>query len=124
MPELPFASGSKSITFFRQALALDERRARFVPEYWRMDDAEVTLRRKLALSRQNTPVNGKPTDREQAETRHLEAELSKRFPAVATTSKGELLRKHEEVWFMGCHSDVGGGNDANDASSLSNIPFR
>ena len=29
-----------------------------------------------------------------------------------------------EVWFMGCHSDVGGGNDVNGARSLSNIPFR
>jgi hypothetical protein len=25
---------------------------------------------------------------------------------------------------MGCHSDVGGGNDVNMGESLSNIPFR
>jgi len=34
------------------------------------------------------------------------------------------MRKHVEVWFMGCHSDVGGGNDLNDDPSLSNISFR
>jgi uncharacterized protein (DUF2235 family) len=31
---------------------------------------------------------------------------------------------HKEVWFMGSHSDVGGGNDPNANPSLSNITFR
>lgn len=37
--------------------------------------------------------------------------------------KKEVL-KNVECWFMGCHSDVGGGNTLNDYPSLSNIPFR
>jgi hypothetical protein len=49
---------------------------------------------------------------------------------IPTASAGEGLtktkiwKKNKEVWFMGCHSDVGGGVDLNMAESLSNIPFR
>jgi hypothetical protein len=35
---LPFADGGHAISFFRQALSLDERRARFPPQLW-MDAA-------------------------------------------------------------------------------------
>lgn len=45
-------------------------------------------------------------------------------PVILSDGSEKLLRKHVEVWFMGCHSDVGGGNDRNDDPSLSNIPFR
>lgn len=39
-------------------------------------------------------------------------------------SWGREMAKQKECWFMGCHSDVGGGNTANGAHSLSNVPFR
>jgi hypothetical protein len=38
--ELPFASGIHGVTYFRQALALDEHRARFIPEYRHLDPLE------------------------------------------------------------------------------------
>ncbi len=36
----------------------------------------------------------------------------------------KCLARNKEVWFMGCHSDCGGGNDENGKPSLSNISFR
>lgn len=49
---------------------------------------------------------------------------------IPTASAGEgqtktkIWKKNKEVWFMGSHSDVGGGVDLNMTKSLSNIPFR
>lgn len=31
---------------------------------------------------------------------------------------------HKEVWFLGCHSDVGGSNQDDDQPALANVPFR
>lgn len=59
--ELPFAGGVRGVKFFRQAFALDERRARFVPEYRHYDKKENELykavrdcERKLAEARKTT----------------------------------------------------------------------
>jgi hypothetical protein len=90
--ELPFASGVTSVRFFRQALALDERRVKF-----------------------------------NYEPRLINHESGK-FPEIARECEERTMKTYpvtsREVWFMGCHSDVGGGNDRNDAPSLSDIPFR
>lgn len=58
--------------------------------------------------------------------------LDQKYPEIARTrvvmddgtTSVRYLRKNVEAWFMGAHSDVGGGNDLNGESSLSNIPFR
>ncbi|GAA6032167.1 hypothetical protein JCM8097_007107 [Rhodosporidiobolus ruineniae] len=74
---LPFAAGSKSIHHFRQAFALDERRARYAPQPWIPD------------------------------------------PSDEATIK--------EVWFVGSHSNVGGGEfpyDGDASPSLSHLPLR
>lgn len=80
-PDLPFADAVSMVTYFRQALALDERRVKFQPEY-----------------RRNNP--------DEPDERILGIE------------------RHKEVWFLGVHSSVGGGNDSDDGPSLSHIPFR
>lgn len=51
---LPFASGNSHITHFRQALALDEHRTRFMPQMWMgTDDDEKTVKVQTT-----PPVNG------------------------------------------------------------------
>lgn len=90
---LPFASGVKAVTYFRQALALDERRARFKPEYRRLDKGEHPVDISKLGAKPQDGADGTP-------------------------------RQNVECWFMGCHSDVGGGDDQNFSPSLSNIPFR
>jgi hypothetical protein len=59
-------------------------------------------------------------------TAHLDrwkAALNVVYPDTVKV-KGVDRYKSREVWFMGCHSDVGGGNANNDVAALANIPFR
>jgi len=74
---LPFVQGNSSIRVFRQALALDEHRVKFIPHYHQHQTPEGT--------------------------------------AVETDAK--------EVWFVGSHTDVGGGVK-NVTPTLSNISLR
>jgi hypothetical protein len=97
MTGLPFAGFVGTISFFRQVLALGERRVKFQPEY-RKFDAEGTLSIPLGQTNGNDRC-GHPDN-------------------------SATLPRAKEVWLMGCHSDVGGGNDSGDHSSLANIPFR
>lgn len=57
---------------------------------------------------------------------HLSAELIKaeRELCAEYPQTDDSILKNKETWFMGAHSDVGGGVSNNDAASLSNIPFR
>lgn len=134
----------KSVKFFRQALALDERRARFAPEYrylWQQEnpcesaEAKSTLLQARDAYKRLHSAACAPQERFDAreDLKHI---LDAEYPCVAitdpipTVSAGEgglkqkIWKKNKEVWFMGCHSDVGGGNDVNMRESLSNIPFR
>jgi len=99
---------------FRHALALDERRARFIPTYYQesnairgADEEEKTKRSPL---------------------RFWKKDGSKENSITASTDKGEdgkLPTDVEEVWFAGCHGDVGGGSVANTAQHcLANISLR
>lgn len=78
--DLPFANAVSMVTYFRQALALDERRVKFQPEFRRGAAAVPPV------------IDGRP--------------------------------RNKEVWFLGVHTSVGGGNDPDVGPSLSNIPFR
>ncbi|KAK7036456.1 hypothetical protein VNI00_011653 [Paramarasmius palmivorus] len=81
--ELPLTtSGMKHVCFFRHALALDERRVKFLPEYARGGIGP-------AAEETEVPRSGMPHSK--------------------------------EVWFMGTHSDIGGGNIAN-TELLNNSP--
>ncbi|RDB19651.1 hypothetical protein Hypma_013275 [Hypsizygus marmoreus] len=102
----PYTSVNYAVKHFRHALALDERRARFRPNVWN----EATLER--------------------------EQELDVDEPDVAP--RGDVSRDEwvyeppdrdicdvQEVWFSGCHADVGGGSHHNKIrDSLSYIPLR
>jgi hypothetical protein len=122
--ELPFASGAKSIKIFRHALALDERRAKFVPEYWRKDADEIQLESEITILKSKLKLN--PSDQSlQDKLSELLKRKEKDHPSTAMVGTGgKKMDKNIECWFMGCHSDVGGGNTLNDQPSLSNIPFR
>lgn len=143
---MPFAAGAKSVKICRHALALDERRARFAPEFWRRDEHETDLLHKVAEIK--AQLKAKPSDAAlEKELAKIEKKLNDDYPATALVgpsgAKREML-KSVECWFQvslalgslrgsvmeaiaesqGCHSDVGGGTTLNDEPSLSNIPFR
>ncbi|KIK56258.1 hypothetical protein GYMLUDRAFT_248006 [Collybiopsis luxurians FD-317 M1] len=90
--------GMKHVCYFRHALALDERRVKFLPEY--------------AYGGQSIrPDNLDPQN-----------------PAEGQLGGKERRRKFKsdikEVWFAGTHSDIGGGNVENKTLSRSRPPLR
>ncbi|KAI9444639.1 hypothetical protein H4582DRAFT_2094508 [Lactarius indigo] len=100
---LPFVDVNTTIRVFRQALALDEHRAKFRPNLY------------------HRSVITKP------ETKGLRGN-DKSKPAQGTVPGGsdEVFETDEkEVWFVGCHTDVGGSSTPNsEPHSLANIPLR
>ncbi|KAF8630027.1 hypothetical protein AX15_003142 [Amanita polypyramis BW_CC] len=102
----PYTSINYAVKVFRHALALDERRVRFRPNVW----SELTPEREQELDvdlpdpdpidnsdRNNWRYN--PPNRDHADVK--------------------------EVWFAGCHADVGGGSHSTRRNqSLSYIPLR
>ncbi|KAH9065589.1 hypothetical protein EDB87DRAFT_1739788 [Lactarius vividus] len=100
---LPFVDVNTTIRVFRQALALDEHRAKFRPNLY------------------HRTVITKP------ETKGLRRN-DKSKPAQGTIPGGSdevFETDKKEVWFVGCHTDVGGSSTPNsEAHSLANIPLR
>ncbi|KAF9460648.1 hypothetical protein BDZ94DRAFT_888541 [Collybia nuda] len=89
MPGLPFSNANTTIKYFRHALSLDERRARFQANVWK--------------SYENTKSS-------KAGGRFIPSIANKREMELGTGhSSKEQETDVEEVWFSGCHSDVGGG---------------
>jgi len=80
---LPYtAKGMKHVCFFRHALALDERRVKFLPEYaYSGATLQVPKTPSIAL-----------------------ATLSKTLAVVGTTTS--FTNHTKEVWFRGSHSDM------------------
>ncbi|KAI0269948.1 hypothetical protein BC834DRAFT_578837 [Gloeopeniophorella convolvens] len=103
---LPFVDTNTTIKTFRQALSLDEDRARFRPSLWSHPE-----RRQPAFKSSNGPKND-PHHQNGHSRSHGSAD--ERF-----------ITDVKEVWFAGCHSDVGGGSVPDRADhSLANIPLR
>ncbi|KAG6847987.1 hypothetical protein H0H93_004362 [Arthromyces matolae] len=109
---LPFTTSNTHVKYFRHALALDEHRVRFKPNFWNRPTAEELS---LGLKRGVMP-RPKP---QYATTRDFEREF---------THGGEHFTDIEEVWFAGCHcesQDVGGGAVRNEVrNNLARIPLR
>ncbi|KIN92623.1 hypothetical protein M404DRAFT_810028, partial [Pisolithus tinctorius Marx 270] len=101
---LPFTRSNNKIRYFRHALSLDEQRARFIPSFWH----------------QTIETNNDTQAVRQGETPHTWCEdLEYRFSQSTTPTDAQ------EVWFAGCHRDVGGGAVKNGARhSLSRISLR
>ncbi|KAG6864427.1 hypothetical protein C0991_009579 [Blastosporella zonata] len=103
----PYTSVNYAVKHFRHALALDERRARFRPNVWN----EPTLEREQEL------------DVDEPDVEFPGAEVS-RDDWVYTPPDRDICDVRE-VWFSGCHADVGGGSHDNKVrESLSYIPLR
>ncbi|KAG8772758.1 hypothetical protein FRC15_002527, partial [Serendipita sp. 397] len=80
---LPLTDATDHVCFVRHALALDERRVKFLPEFFAPPEPR------------QRPISSENTTKEDVQV----------GPVDVPTLK--------EVWFPGTHSDVGGGNRAN-----------
>ncbi|KAJ6519196.1 hypothetical protein C8R45DRAFT_807649, partial [Mycena sanguinolenta] len=132
---LPFTTSNTVISTFRHAVSLDERRAKFKANLWNFPNDDE---KKLGT---HTPPPGMPTfarkslgpkhdftlpkykmtksdDEDEQEQIEFKAGFRKR---QQTTRPTDIL----EVWFAGCHTDVGGGSVRNHTRhSLARIPRR
>ncbi|CAK5266459.1 unnamed protein product [Mycena citricolor] len=120
---LPFTTSNTIVRTFRHAISIDERRAKFKANHWNRPTAhEQTLGiagTKPAAS-QNIEIipgsgKGHPSEHKQS-WRHMERQYSKAC---------DQLTDVDEVWFSGCHCDIGGGSvDSSTRHTLAKIPLR
>ncbi|KIJ41275.1 hypothetical protein M422DRAFT_172643 [Sphaerobolus stellatus SS14] len=97
--EKPFATSDNVVRHFRHALALDEHRAKFKANTWNY----LTEREKMILH-------------------YLDERDAKNGIAVVAERPASDVK---EVWFAGCHCDVGGGSVSNDTRyNMARIPLR
>ncbi|KAJ3532306.1 hypothetical protein NMY22_g7794 [Coprinellus aureogranulatus] len=114
---LPFSASNTLVRTFRHAISLDERRAKFKANLWNrpvhgeellsITDQEAARRAKRSEQR-----GGKDKDSHKGHLHQYEA----RYSAIRHETDVE------EVWFAGCHCDVGVSNATQ--HSLARIPLR
>ncbi|KAG6328862.1 hypothetical protein ID866_10227, partial [Astraeus odoratus] len=122
---LPFTKSNNKIRYFRHALSLDEHRGRFRPIYYQRSSEEES---QLGLQDDEMPRSYKThhtihipiPDKYTGDTHTIEVQ------DLGSHSSNPILQTDfEEVWFAGCHCDVGGGSDKNGVRySLARIPLR
>lgn len=88
---LPFTTSNTHVKYFRHALALDEHRVRFKPNFWNRPTPDEI---KLGVKRGDMP-RPKPQSKT---TRDYERQYS---------HGGDHSTNIEEVWFSGCHCGKG-----------------
>ncbi|KAI5998211.1 hypothetical protein EDD15DRAFT_2409066 [Pisolithus albus] len=128
---LPFTKANNHIRFFRHALSLDEHRIRFTPSFYHQStqaDNELGVQkgempRSVKRSRTGHNRYGQFQHDKRNQNGHHD-ESSCQDPECFCT---EPVTKTDvnEVWFAGCHCDVGGGSVKNGArNSLARISLR
>ncbi|KAF7326066.1 DUF2235 domain-containing protein [Mycena kentingensis (nom. inval.)] len=110
---LPFTTSNTIVRTFRHAIALDEHRAKFKVNLWNRQQKHeecLGLNESKHAHKAHTGTNHK----------HALHGLEKRY-ARDPTKPTDV----EEVWFAGCHCDVGGGSVSNETThNLARIPLR
>jgi len=104
---LPFTMVNSSVRVYRHAVSLDERRAKF----------KANLSPRTGGAEECPPI--KQRRREKADKKPSSRELEKEWNDPHATT--DVL----EVWFCGCHCDVGGGAVKNETrNALARISLR
>ncbi|RDB16517.1 hypothetical protein Hypma_002728 [Hypsizygus marmoreus] len=120
---LPFTTSNTIVRTFRHAVALDEHRVKFKANLWnRPNNKEQKLDGRVPSDTHVVPhddhlaksINAKSL--KQPNLRAMERKYSE---------EQNVPTDIEEVWFSGCHCDVGGGSVENDTPhTLARIPLR
>ncbi|KAF8516231.1 hypothetical protein JB92DRAFT_3114279 [Gautieria morchelliformis] len=117
---LPFTASNSSIRTFRHAISLDEHRAKFKANVYNQLTAKEA---KLGTKKGEMPkarLDGEKHTQHHGHNklRTHEREFDAREETILET---DVL----EVWFAGCHTDVGGGSVLNSSRhNLARIPLR
>lgn len=138
---LPFSNANRGIKIFRHALSLDEHRAKFQPNlYHRPGPTDASEDQNLRTGPETgdltfaAPESSTPDEpQHQASFGYTLSPTGTSFTENKDTGKAYAPVMEEqvipadvlEVWFSGCHSDVGGGAVLNSTlESLANISLR
>lgn len=118
--ELPFVRSNTAIRVFRHALALDEHRAKFMPNFYHADNTDSSV----STSQQSASESNVPRSIESSAAApqvDKDPDMPNVYPKKDRNTPADVC----EVWFAGCHSDVGGGSVRNGtAHALARIPMR
>ncbi|KJA24886.1 hypothetical protein HYPSUDRAFT_452805, partial [Hypholoma sublateritium FD-334 SS-4] len=98
--------GMQHVCYFRHALALDERRVKFLPEYAYGGSTKPPPTQKPEMNPSTNPAS------------------ENNIRPDPTTNPVEVHPHTLEVWFAGTHSDIGGGNVENVRMDRSRPPLR
>ncbi|KAJ7598622.1 hypothetical protein C8J56DRAFT_1039511 [Mycena floridula] len=137
---LPFTTSNTIVRTFRHALSLDERRAKFKANLWNLpqDDQDDEASPGLPWPAPASPIDGKPSNsysyyeslkklsERSPEDDKILSELEEKY-STRLSRHSDKRKKTDvlEVWFPGCHCDVGGGSVRNSTPhSLARISLR
>ena len=112
--QLPFASSNSAIAYFRHALALDERRVKFIPSFYGgpLQPSEADCE----VHKYESEVNGIDV---------IATDVQEVFFAGAHCGTLPTFKRAANTLLMGVFSDVGGGSVPNGKRhSLARIPLR
>ncbi|KAI0688127.1 hypothetical protein BC835DRAFT_1408164 [Cytidiella melzeri] len=149
---LPFTASNTCVKYFRHAVSLDERRSKFRANKWNwpserekglgvqageMPKAGVDVQSSLTVKQIRHEGMVKEDKKGDRSKKHRKKVKGKSGPDHSpdqdmmeqTFSKLDAKSDQEtdvlEVWFVGCHCDVGGGSVPNDTRhNLARIPLR
>lgn len=122
---LPFTTSNTIVRTFRHAVALDERRAKFKANLWnRPNNKEVAL----GVDGQKPDASKTPKGADLGhggKPHRPEKKMTLRKMEKIYSGYSDQPTDIEEVWFSGCHCDVGGGSVENGTpNTLARIPLR
>ncbi|KAH9480835.1 hypothetical protein JR316_0007437 [Psilocybe cubensis] len=117
---LPFTTSNTVVKTFRHAVSLDERRAKFKANHWNKPnktEATLSITDKKAKKEHEGGAHKKKKDGNGKNSlKSLENQYAKDKNAETDI---------DEVWFAGCHCDIGGGSVATGVKpNLARIPIR
>ncbi|KAJ6585623.1 hypothetical protein B0H19DRAFT_1110303 [Mycena capillaripes] len=115
---LPFTTSNNIVRTFRHAVSLDERRAKFKPNLWNRPNDQEKL---LSISDQKLDQQANAKAASAHHPKKAYQRMMERHYSRDPTQETDI----EEVWFAGCHCDVGGGSVSNETKhNLACIPLR
>ncbi|KAH9957552.1 hypothetical protein BGW80DRAFT_194412 [Lactifluus volemus] len=118
---LPFTGSNYAVRTFRHAISLDERRAKFKANSWHLrpsEDNKGTKLGEMPRSNQRHPFYRKTHP-------HVFHHDKSKTLNECDYDDGRLETDVLEVWFAGCHCDIGGGSVPDGTpNSLARIPLR
>ncbi|KAH9170531.1 hypothetical protein EDB89DRAFT_2220675 [Lactarius sanguifluus] len=105
---LPFTHSNTAVRYFRHAISLDEHRAKFKANHWHLrheHDHKGTNLGEMPRSNHRHP--------HYHSSHHSHHDRDHKKNGEADPEDGQWETDVREVWFAGCHCDVGGGSVPN-----------